>query len=97
MTCHNSLNPYLTSDLNGTRFAAYERDASFLHSLEGTTNKLRVKVFHSSDGKKLFEYRWNVTADEVITDGRVALSDDGSLVSLVRGHEVFIFALTPPG
>ena len=56
-----------------------------------------MKVFHSSDGKKLFEYRWNVTADEGITDGRVALSDDGSLVALVRGHEVFIFALTPPG
>jgi len=91
----NLSNPYVAPNLEGTRFATYERDASFFHSFEGTTNKLRVKVFHSSDGKKLFEYRWNVSDDEGISDGRVALSDDGSQVALVRGHEILIFPVPP--
>jgi hypothetical protein len=86
--------PYITLNREGTRFAAYERDSSFFSELEGTTNRLRVKVFRSSDGEKLFEYHWRPKYDRT-NDGRVALSDDGSLVALVQAGDILIFALRP--
>jgi hypothetical protein len=72
---------YLTMNRDGTRFAVYERDESFFHQFEGT-DRLRVKVFRSSDGTKLFDYRWHL-ADEATNDGRIALSDDGSLLGMI--------------
>jgi hypothetical protein len=82
---------YLTVSRDGTRFAAYERDISFFHQFEGT-DRLRVKVFRSFDGEKLFDYRWH-PANELTNDGRVALSDDGSRLAILRGEELLIFAL----
>ena len=85
--------PYIAPALRGDRFVVYERDTTLFHQFEGT-NRLRVKVFRSSDGKKLFEYRWT-PSNERTNDGRVALSDDGSLVALVQAGEILIFTLPP--
>lgn len=82
---------YVTVNRNGTRFAVYERDISFFNQFGGT-DRLRVKVFRPSNGEKLFDYRWH-PADELTNDGRIALSDDGSLLAIVRGNEVLIFRL----
>lgn len=91
----NLAEPYLTLNSAGTRFAVYERDSSFFHSLEGTTDKLRVRVFRSSDGEMLFDYRWHTRGDDPTYDGRIALSDDGSLLAILQKEEALIFALAP--
>ncbi|HYL92741.1 MAG TPA: hypothetical protein VEW69_06245, partial [Alphaproteobacteria bacterium] len=84
---------YVIPNHNGTRFVTYERIASFL-CLVCETEKLRVQVFRSADGKKLFEYQWRLSdAPDSISSGRVALSDDGALVALIRGEEVLVFAI----
>jgi hypothetical protein len=86
--------PYVTLNHEGTRFVVYERDQSFFQGFSGDCcDKRRVKVFRSSDGKKLFEYHWNGAGDDGINNGRVALSDDGSLLALVRSHEVLVFTI----
>lgn len=82
---------WLAVNRQGTRFAVYERDLTFFSLY---TNRLRVKVFRSSDGKKLFDYRWHVD-DEATNDGRIALSDDGLLLAILRGQELLVFALPP--
>lgn len=84
--------PYLTTNKEGTFFAAYERIDSVFHPFEGT-RKIRVKVFRSEDGKKIFECHWDLAADDSINDGRVTLSDDGSRVALLRGRKILVFAL----
>lgn len=84
--------PYLTVNRRGTRFAAYERYPTFFHEITGTSNRLRVKVFESANGRKLLEVRWHLNNDS-INDGRVALSDDGALVAIIREGEVLLFAL----
>ena len=84
--------PYIAVNSAGTRFAVYERDESFWHELEGTTNQVRVEVFQSSTGKKLLELRWRVNGEST-RDGRVALSDDGSLLAIIRSGEVLVFAI----
>lgn len=84
--------PYIALNSAGTRFAVYERDESFWHELEGTTNLVRVKVFQSSTGKKLLELRWRVNGEST-RDGRVALSDEGSLLAIIRSGEVLVFAI----
>lgn len=76
----------------GTRFAAFERSSSFLHEFEGT-NRLKVKVFRSADGRKIFERKWHLGDGDGISDGRIALSNDGSLLAIARGGEVQIFRL----
>ena len=85
--------PYITVSRDGTRFAAYERYATFLHEISGTSNRARVKVFRSTDGEKLFEYGWHLAEDEFDNDGRIALSDDGSLIAIVQGNEILVFAV----
>jgi hypothetical protein len=85
--------PYLAASRDGTRFAVYERDESFFHELQGTTDRIRVKVFRSSDGSKIFEKDWHVAKDEATGDGRIAVSDDGLLLALLRSHEVLVFNL----
>jgi hypothetical protein len=87
------IDPYITSNMQGTRFVVQERNQSLLGQLNDTTDKKRMKVFRSSDGKKLFEYRWGQVDGDRLNDGRVALSDDGSMVALIRGNEVMLFAV----
>jgi hypothetical protein len=84
---------YVAPSLLGTRFAVHERDSSFLGQFNDITDKKRMTVFRSSDGKKLFEYRWGDVDDDGLNDGRVALSDDGSLAALIRAREVMVFAV----
>lgn len=84
--------PYIAVNRGGTRFAVYERDESFFHELEGTTDRVRVKVFQSSNGKKMFEARWH-TKGESTRDGRVALSDNGSLLAVIHSGKVLVFTL----
>jgi len=83
---------YVTPSADGTRFAVYERDASFFSEIEGRTDKLRVRVFRTSDGHKVFDHRWHA-GHEAINDGRVALSDDGLLLAFMEGDEVLVFRL----
>jgi hypothetical protein len=85
--------PYIATNREGTRFVVYERDSSFLGQFNDTSDKKRIKVFRSSDGKKLLEYRWGLIDGDRLNDGRVALSDDGSLAGLIRGREVMVFAV----
>ncbi len=87
---------YIALSDQGTRFAAYERSSSFLHELEGTTNRLKVRVFRSSDGKKIFERKWHRAEGEGTNDGQIALSNDGSRLAIVRGQEVQIYLLPEP-
>ena len=84
--------PYVTVSSGGTRFAVFERSASFFHELTGTTNRARVSVFQTSNGKKLFKLAWHLNG-ESIANGRVALSDDGFQVAVVRLGEVLVFKL----
>lgn len=86
--------PYIAVNRGGTRFAVYERDESFFHELEGTTDRVRVKVFQSSNGKKIFEARWHAKGEST-RDGRIALSDDGSLIAVIHLGEVLVFTLPP--
>jgi len=83
---------YVTASNGGTRFAVFERSASFFHELTGTTNRARVSVFQTSNGKKLFKLAWHVKGEST-ADGRVALSDDGFQVAVVRLGEVLVFEL----
>jgi hypothetical protein len=84
--------PYVTVSSGGTRFAVFERSASFFHELVGTTNRARVSVFQTSNGKKLFKLAWHVNGEST-ADGRAALSDDGLQVAVVRLGEVLVFKL----
>lgn len=84
--------PFFTATPGGARFAVYDTDESFWHELEGTADYFRVKVFRTSDGKELFHVRWHLNSDD-INHGRVALSDDGTLVAILRSAHVLIFAL----
>lgn len=72
--------------------ARQDRDESFFHELSGTTDRARVGVFQSSNGKKLLHLAWHVKGEST-REGRVALSDDGLLVAVVRSGEVLVFAL----
>jgi hypothetical protein len=83
--------PWFALDREGSRFAVYERDSSFFHQFEGT-DRLRLRVYRSSDGKELFKLRWR-PGNEAFNDGRVALSDDGALLALLRGGQLLVFAL----
>lgn len=87
------VDPYIATNREGTRFVVYERDSSFLGQFNDTTDKKRMKVFRSSDGKKLLEYRWGLVDGDKLNDGRVALSGDGSLAALIHGREVIVFVV----
>jgi hypothetical protein len=83
---------YIALNDEGTRFAVFERSSSLLHEFEGT-NRLKVSVFRSADGRKIFERKWHLGDRDGINDGRIALSNDGSLLAIARGGEVQIFRL----
>jgi hypothetical protein len=82
--------PYVVASGGGTRFAVYERDESLLHQLTDTIVRVRVSVFQTSNGKKLFKLGWH-TRGESTRDGRIALSDDGLLLAVVRSGEALVF------
>ncbi len=87
---------YVAPNREGTRFAAQERDSSFLGQFADTTDRKRMKVFRTSDGRQLFEHRWGQVEGDLLNDGRVALSDDGALAALIQGWEVIAFAVPSP-
>jgi hypothetical protein len=67
----------------GTRFAVFERGRSAWHELgDGSYNKLRLLVYSTEDGKKLFERRWSQARGELVIEAKIALSDDGSTLYL---------------
>jgi hypothetical protein len=84
--------PYVVASGAGTRFAVYERDESLFHQLTDTIDRVRVSVFQTSDGKELFKLGWH-TRGESTRDGRIALSDDGTLLAVVRSGEVLVFRI----
>jgi hypothetical protein len=53
----------------------------------------RVRLFSSEDGGKLFEYRWRLRTYENRAEGRVALSDDGSVLALIAGSHLLVFRI----
>ena len=87
---------YIAPNREGTRFIVYERDSSLIGQFTDQTDRKRLKVFRSSDGEKLFEYHWGQIEGDRLNDGRVALSDDGSLAALIRGTELIVFAIDKP-
>lgn len=87
--------PFVAVSRDGTRFAVYERDVSFWHGLAGTTDRIRVSVFQTLNGKKLFKLGWH-TNGEAAEEGQMSLSDDGSLLAVVRSGEVLVFAIHAP-
>jgi hypothetical protein len=83
---------YATPNAQGDRFVVYDRRESFFHQFEGT-DQLRVIVYRSSDGKKLFEKRWHPAKYEGGHDGRVALSDDGLILAMVKSGKLLLFRI----
>jgi hypothetical protein len=71
----------------GTRFAVFERGRSAWHELSnGSYDKLRLVVYSTKDGKKLFERKWSESPGELVIGARIALSDDGSTLYLQQGQ-----------
>jgi len=67
----------------GTRFAVFERGRSAWHDLaDGSYNKLRLLVYSTEDGRKLYTRKWSQAPDELIIEARISLSDDGSTLYL---------------
>jgi hypothetical protein len=82
----------VVSDKLGTRFAVFERGRSPWHEFgQETYDKLRLLVYSTADGKKLFERRWKQSADEVVGQEKIELSDDGSTLFLhsQKGTQTF--------
>ncbi len=68
-----------------TRFAVFERGSSAWHELgQDTYDKLRLAVYSTSDGKKIFERKWSAGWSEHPVDETIGLSDDGSVLYLCR-------------
>jgi hypothetical protein len=85
----------ITPDKIGTRFAVFERGRSSWHELaDGSYDKLRLLVYSTEDGKKLFERKWSQAAGEMVTEARIALSDDGSTLYL-RQNQTTTFPIPP--
>lgn len=85
----------IVSSKSGTRFAVFERGRSAWHEFgQGTYDKLRLLVYLTADGKKLFEHRWRQSADEVVEQEKIELSDDGSSLFLhsQKGTQTFSIA-----
>ena len=52
----------------------------------------RVRVFAADDGQKLFEDEWHMEKHEIYTAAQgVALSDDGTLLAVIKGTDLLIF------
>lgn len=95
---------YYASSRDGTRFVIRDniesgRDVALdIITLNGASQfpfpTAVVKVHDAMAGKKLFEYTWHMPKDEEHdSSGRVALSDDGSLLALIRNETLLIFRL----
>lgn len=76
----------------GTRFAVFERGRSAWHDFaNGSYDKLRLMVYSTGDGKKLYERRWRQEPDELVTEARIALSDYGSTLYLYQNRTTTYF------
>ena len=101
------LNPglfdYYALNRDGTRFAVRDNIESGRDTVADTLtlgqstgfllNTGIVKVYEAADGQKVFEYRWRVEKYEHDCFGRVALSDDGSLLAVIQNHDLLVFRL----
>lgn len=67
----------------GTCFAIFERGRSAWHEFsDGRYDKLRLVVYSTEDGKKLFERKWKQASGEKVIGAKIDLSDDGSTLYL---------------
>jgi hypothetical protein len=89
---------------SGTRFAVYGPGST--GSLEmrnwlfsrNTLNWISVEVFDSDKGRKVFQYHWSGENDDYLDDkGWAALSDDGSLLAVIKDSEVLVFSVPDKG
>jgi hypothetical protein len=70
----------IASNSAGTKFAVFERGRSAWHQFgDGSYDKLRLLVFRTDTGEKLFERKWGASPDEDPISERVGLSDEGTL------------------
>lgn len=75
----------IASDKSGSRFAIFERGRSFWHEFgQGTYDELRLIVYRTDGGKRLFERKWSADSGERPDDERIGLSDDGLALYLCR-------------
>jgi hypothetical protein len=89
---HNFKYSDIAPNKSGTRFAVFERGRSAWHEFgQGTYDKLRLLVYSTADGKRLFEHKWRQAADEIVGREKIELSDDGSTLSFhsQKGTQVF--------
>ena len=78
----------IVSNTSGTTFAVFERGRSFTHEFgQGTYDRLRLVVYKTESGEKLFEHKWSASSSEAPTSEQIGLSDDGSILYLCRGGE----------
>jgi hypothetical protein len=67
----------------GTRFAVFERGRSAWHEFgQGTYDKLRLLVYETDNGEKLFDHKWAASQTEHPGQERIGLSEDGSTLYL---------------
>jgi hypothetical protein len=70
-------------NLMGTRFAVFERGRSTWHDFaNGSYNKLRLLVYSTEGGRKLYTRKWSQAPGEQVVEARISLSDDGSTLYL---------------
>lgn len=73
----------IATNRGGTRFAVFERGRSAWHDFANESyNKLRLVVYSTADGKKLYERKWSQAPDEMVVEASISLSDDGSTLYL---------------
>jgi len=82
-TLHRFLFFDIVPNRMGTRFAVFERGRSAWHDFaNGSYNKLRLLVYSTDDGRKLYTRKWSQSPGELIVEARISLSDDGSTLYL---------------
>jgi hypothetical protein len=57
-------------------------------------DKLRILVYSTEDGKKLFEHKWSQSAGEDVAGERIELSDDGVTLFLHRSTGTVKFSIS---
>ena len=58
----------------GTRFAVFERGRSAWHDLANSSyDKLRLLVYSTKNGKKLYERKWRQAPQELVDEARISL------------------------
>ena len=81
----------------GTRFAVYETSsAHFYDVMNSLANRntlwIGVTVLSADTGKKIVQYHWSGENEESLHDlGRLALSDDGLLLAVIKDPMVVLF------